>query len=118
MLRFIDKLVVSYAPLSRSSRSARSVPLAFFHASLLIPVNFNCRTLLSLASAEPHLRENPKAKIIINQSDKVESPSVEATYSDNHVLRLATKTMYAAEIVKELNKHSKKLKLQADFANM
>ncbi|KAI9104750.1 hypothetical protein DFS34DRAFT_645449 [Phlyctochytrium arcticum] len=96
MLKFVDKLVLNFAPLSPASRSVRG-----FMQQLV--------TTRNRAS-------NPKCNLIINMSDQVKKPSIEVAYSNKATLKLDTQTMTAAEIVKDVNRVSKRLQLEEDIA--
>ncbi|KAI8827028.1 uncharacterized protein EV422DRAFT_563110 [Fimicolochytrium jonesii] len=49
-------------------------------------------------------------------SDKVRKPTVEVTYVNKATLKLDTETLTAAEIVKDVNRLSKRLQLEEDIA--
>ncbi|KAI9357290.1 hypothetical protein DFJ73DRAFT_821217 [Zopfochytrium polystomum] len=96
MLKFIDKVTISFAPLARSSRSAR--------------------TFLFMVSADSHKLTNPKATIVVNQSDAIAKPSVEVIYKDKKKILLDDCSSFqAAEIISRIGKHSRKLQLEEDI---
>ncbi|KAJ3056967.1 hypothetical protein HK097_002345 [Rhizophlyctis rosea] len=95
MLKYIDKVIVRFAPLSPKSRSAR--------------------TFLQAVSANKYLTVNPKAVIEVDASDKVPKPSVYVQYVDKKVLEFDTETMDAQEIIRDIGRHSKRLRLEADI---
>ncbi|KAJ3205407.1 hypothetical protein HDU67_008874 [Dinochytrium kinnereticum] len=97
MLKFIDRIVISFAPLSQRSRSAR--------------------TLLYLLSADKHKAANLKAQIIVNQKDTIRRPSVEVTYTDKKHLIIPSSNYSAEELSSMINKYSKKLQLEEDITS-
>ncbi|KAJ3058277.1 hypothetical protein HK102_010590, partial [Quaeritorhiza haematococci] len=70
MLKFIDRVVIRFAPLQRNARSART---------FLYRLNTDKNKLL-----------NPKCKIVVDSVDSVADPSVEVTYgrTSNAITRL------------------------------
>ncbi|KAJ3137997.1 hypothetical protein HDU88_007536 [Geranomyces variabilis] len=96
MLKYLDKIVVNFAPLSPKSRSARA-----FMQQLITDGN---------------RLSNPKCNVVINMSDAVPKPFVEAFYTNKATLKLDTETLTAAEIAKDVNRLSKRLQLEEDIA--
>ncbi|KAI8846119.1 hypothetical protein BC829DRAFT_399280 [Chytridium lagenaria] len=97
MLKFIDRVVVNFAPLSERSRSAR--------------------TLLYLMTADKHKAANPKAQIVVNQKDSITRPIIEITYRDKKHLSIPSSNYSAAELTSMINKYSKKLQLEEDITS-
>ncbi|KAI8808973.1 hypothetical protein BJ742DRAFT_807048 [Cladochytrium replicatum] len=95
MLRFVEKVTLSFAPLNASSRSIRS--------------------LLGRVYTKNNLQENPKCAVTIQASEKIKYPSLEVVYNDKKVLKLDTGSMTSDEIVREMNRHSKLLKTAEDM---
>ncbi|TPX57739.1 hypothetical protein PhCBS80983_g03607 [Powellomyces hirtus] len=96
MLKYMDKIIVSFAPLNPKSRSVRA-----FMQQLITDGN---------------RQSNAKCNVVINMSDKIAKPTVEAFYTNKATLKLDTETLTAAEIVKDVNRLSKRLQLEEDIA--
>ncbi|TPX66562.1 hypothetical protein SpCBS45565_g04403 [Spizellomyces sp. 'palustris'] len=96
MLKFIDRIVVNFAPLNPASRSARA--------------------FLQRLVTDGNRQSNPKCNVVINMSDKVGKPTIEVFYTNKQALKLDTETLTAAEIAKDVNRLSKRLQLDEDIA--
>ncbi|KAI9207599.1 uncharacterized protein BJ171DRAFT_578714 [Polychytrium aggregatum] len=103
MLRFVDKITLSFAPLNTSSRSVRASSK---------PTN----GFLQYLNTAKNRASNPKAVMTLNISDKIARPLVEVHYRDKHILKVNTDTLTAQEIVADVQRHSKKLQLAEDIS--
>ncbi|TPX47589.1 hypothetical protein SeMB42_g02097 [Synchytrium endobioticum] len=92
MLKFIEKVTV------RSSPSVRSA-----------------RTFLDSLYPDKNRAQNPKCVISVNISDSIETPSIEVIYKDKKSIKLDPSSMSAAEILKDINQHSRKLQMMEDI---
>ncbi|KAI8824695.1 hypothetical protein BJ741DRAFT_632992 [Chytriomyces cf. hyalinus JEL632] len=95
MLQFIDKLAISFAPLAKNARSAR--------------------TFLYQVTADRHREANPKLVLAVTQNDAVRRPMIEVLYRDKTKLSLDCSNLKVADIVKDVGKHAKKLQLEEDI---
>ncbi|KAJ3005887.1 hypothetical protein HKX48_000414, partial [Thoreauomyces humboldtii] len=62
-------------------------------------------------------QSNPKCNVLINMSDSIAKPTLEAYYVNKATLKLDTETLTAGEIVKDLNRLSKRLQMEEDIAS-
>ncbi|KAJ3389511.1 hypothetical protein HDU92_001008 [Lobulomyces angularis] len=95
MLKFISSISVSFAPVNKNSKSARS--------------------FVYLMNTKKNLESNLKCKVSITSKDEIENPSISVVYVDKKSLKMDAAYMTAAEMVKDINKHTKYLQLQEDI---
>ncbi|KAJ3297105.1 hypothetical protein HDU79_004712 [Rhizoclosmatium sp. JEL0117] len=96
-LAFVDKLAINFAPIAKSSRSAR--------------------TFLFQITADGHKDLNPKLALAVNQNDSIRKPSIEVTYRDKKHLIIESGSLKVADIMRDIQKHAKKLQLEEDTKN-
>lgn len=91
MLKHISKLKLSFSPLDHSARSIRSF----------------------LVAIDSERNRSLNSKLIIEKtvSAQVKDPHLQVTYRDSKELNLETKWMDVQEILKAVNKYSKKLEI-------
>ncbi|KAJ3016176.1 UNVERIFIED_CONTAM: hypothetical protein HDU68_012378 [Siphonaria sp. JEL0065] len=95
MFPYIDKIALSFAPVAKNARSAR--------------------TFLYQITADRHRDANPKMVLAVNQSDAVRKPTIEILYRDKKKLVLETSNLKVADIMRDIQKHAKKLQLEEDI---
>ncbi|KAJ3073425.1 hypothetical protein HDU98_001546 [Podochytrium sp. JEL0797] len=95
MFAFIDKLAINFAPVAKTSRSARA--------------------FLYQVTADRHRDVNPKLVLSVNQSDAVRKPTIEVSYRDKKKLVIESSSLKVADIMKDIQKHAKKLALEEDI---
>ncbi|EGF82650.1 hypothetical protein BATDEDRAFT_86516 [Batrachochytrium dendrobatidis JAM81] len=95
MLKFIDKVVIGFAPLS--------------------PVSTSARTLASILRTDRNLARNPKCVFDIITSDKTPRPFIQVTYADKQTIRLDTSKLTANEVLDDIRKHSRRLQMSEDI---
>ncbi|KAJ3187321.1 hypothetical protein HDU85_006609 [Gaertneriomyces sp. JEL0708] len=96
MLKFVDRIIVSFAPMNTASKSARA--------------------FMQRLVTDGNRQSNPKCKVEINMNDKVQKPTVEVFYTNKNTIKLDTETLTAAEITKDVSRISKRLQLEEDIA--
>ncbi|KAI9349085.1 hypothetical protein BDR26DRAFT_1004213 [Obelidium mucronatum] len=95
MFLFIEKIAVSFAPVAKNSRSAR--------------------TFLYQITADRHRDANPKLALTVNQSDAIRKPTIEVLYRDKKKLILESANLKVTDIMRDIQKHAKKLQLEEDI---
>ncbi|KAI8618544.1 hypothetical protein BC830DRAFT_1253566 [Chytriomyces sp. MP71] len=94
-IQFIEKMSISFAPLAKNARSAR--------------------TFLYQVTADRHKDANPKLSMTVNQNDSIKKPTIEIVYRDKKKLVIDSSNLKVADIVKDIGKHTKKLQLEEDI---
>ncbi|TPX35540.1 hypothetical protein SmJEL517_g02029 [Synchytrium microbalum] len=61
-------------------------------------------------------KENPKCIINVNLDDKVKVPTIQLVYRDKKQISIDSSTLSAAEIVKDIRTHSRKLQMAEDIS--
>lgn len=96
MLKFIDKISFKFSSKCASARSLRS--------------------FLYLINKDKYLKENPKLKIQVQNSESYRNtPLLEIEYSDKKKLEINTINLPAKEIFDDVERHVRKLRLDWDI---
>ncbi|KAI8910785.1 hypothetical protein EDD86DRAFT_203591 [Gorgonomyces haynaldii] len=95
MLKFIEKVSIGFAPLSRASRSTR--------------------TFISRLKTKKNLQENVKCQMDIQMKDSIKKPFIEIIFTDKHKMQLQPELQSCEELVQDVKRYTKRLQLEQDI---
>ncbi|KAL2917905.1 hypothetical protein HK105_202318 [Polyrhizophydium stewartii] len=126
MLKFIERVTVQFAPLSKNGLTFGAAAGAAGAAgddggcaTVLVVWRFwvcaGARTVVGLLQTDKNIATNPKCVINVEASDKAPAPFVEVIYTDKKTLRLDARVMSSDEMLESISKHSRRLQMDEDI---